>query len=233
MGSNTDLNNLGLKPNQWDVDFDALPTGFGAAIVDPPQPGTYLFRLPSRVQIEKSFEEFDHAQQGKRLRCSFRDDTALNNLTLGNQYNTTLSNVGRLITPRKGNRQPFVVSDLASLCKAVRSIPSNQTVQGWKEALLAAADAEFLADHTLTANCNPQRDRYAYDENVGKTIIQVGIKGCGKRYRTEAWDGGGDINKAVLAIPQDADGKFALRITCVCGAEVRAWGQLQGFRPAK
>lgn len=229
-----DLNNLGAAPNPWDVDFDTLPMGFGASFVEPPQPGTYLFRLPSRLQIEKSFEEVDHSEQGKRLRCSFRDDTALYNVTLKEQYQTSLSNVGRLITPKGGTRQPFVVSDLASLLKAVGIKPTNQTLQGWKEAMLDAAEAEFLADHVLTANCNKSRDVYKYDENVGKSILHAGLKGCGAKYRLQSWDGGGDVNKAVAAIPQDSDGKYLLRFTCYrCSAEIRAWGQLQGFRPTK
>lgn len=229
----SDLNNLGLTPNPWDINFDELPMGFGSSIINPPQPGTYQFQLPSRDQIEKSFEIIAHPEQGSRLRCTFRDDTALQNLTLSEPYNTSLSNIVRIITPKKEGKKPFGVSDIASLLKAVGSIPANQTIEGYKDALRAAAGAKFLADHILTATCNKNKDRYAYDENVGKSVLQSGIKGCGRRYRLEAWDGGGDVNKAVLAIPREEDGKFALRFSCPCGAEVRAWGSLQGFRPSK
>jgi hypothetical protein len=227
----TDLNNLGLKPNDWDVDFDNLPEGFGAAYSAPPQPGTYTFQMPGRVQIEKSFEIFDHPEQGKRLRCTFRDDTALMNVTLNQSYNANISNVVRIIAPKSG-RQPFKVSDMASLLKALGSIPANGTIEGYQEALLAAAEGIFLADSTLSATCNSMRDTYGYDETLGKSVLRPGIKGCGQRFRTEAYTPSNG-SRPIYAIPRDETGKFELRFTCPCGADVRAWPQLQGFRHAK
>lgn len=235
-----DLNNLGAAPSSYDVDFDNLPLGFGAAFVTPPQPGAYLFRLPTRAQIEKSFSVEDHPQQGKRLRCTFRDDTALLNITLNEAYSANMTNVTRQIKPRAGStdkdgnpRKPFNISDLAMLLKAVGCIPKGSTVEAYKEAMLDAAEMTFLADSTLTATCNSKNDRYVYDEGQAKAVVERGVKGCGQRFRTEAWDGGGDATKAVFAIPRDTEGKFLLRFECPCGAEIRAWGQLQGFRQAK
>lgn len=226
-----DLNDLDLSDKVTvDVDFDNMPTGIGASIIDPPQPGIYKFRLPSAAAIASCLVKLQDKEQGERLAAMFRDASALFNVTLDNLYNVRLTNVVRFIT-RRGMDKPLAVSDLAQLLKAVDSIPAAHTNRAYGEALVAAAEREFVAENTLTANCSKDRDTYQMNPRTNRSE-QTSIKGCGQKFRVQGFvprNGGPEI----YSIPRDEHGRVALRFTCPCGAEIRAWGSLQGIRPAK
>ena len=83
-----------------------------------------------------------------------------------------------------------------------------------------------------TATCSATKDTYHHNPNTGRSELRAGTKGCGQRYRVEGYTPkkGGAV---VLSIPREEDGKVALRFTCTCGAELRAWPQLQGYRPTE
>jgi len=195
------------------------------APVMPPQPGTYVFRLPTAQAIMNCFDVDETADQGQRLRAALREEAALFNETLEEPYSTNISNRVRSI---KRGDEIVSVSDMAMLLNAVVSFPENNTNSGYAHALIAAANRRFRADHTLTANCNPMRDIY----KAGATAR--GQKGCGYRYAVDGYttsDG-----RVTLAIPRDAHGQVLLRFTCLnpkCDAELRCWGQLRGFRKAE
>lgn len=225
-----DLNNLGLSEKaQADVDFDNMPTGIGGSIIEPPQPGIYKFRLPTAPVISGCFDKLVHPDQGERLVAVFRDDSALHNLTLDNHYNVRMTNVVRYLQ-RRGQDKPLAVSDLAQLLKAVGSIPTGHTNRAYAEALVAAAEREFVAESTLTANCSPSRDTYRPNPVTGRSEPSS-IKGCGQRFRVDGYTP--RTGPVVYSIPRDDHGKVLLRFSCPCGAEVRAWGSLQGIRPTK
>lgn len=227
-----DINNLGLDPKYTvDIDFDTMPTGIGASFTEPPQPGTYQFRLPPSEALYSCFEKVNDLNQGERIAAVLKDAAVLWNITRNESYGTRFTNVIRYITRDKVE---LAISDMALLLKAVDSIPDGNSNAAYANALIKAGGRQFLADNTLTANCAPARDTYAHNETTGRTEIRTGIKGCGQRYRVEGYTprGGG---KPVFAIPHDQDdpSKVALRFTCTCGASLRAWPQLQGFRSVR
>lgn len=214
------LNDEGISED----DFDKMPTGLGA-FTPPPQPGTYRFRLPHGKAIFGSFETLATPDQGQKIVAVLNEEAALRNESLGGEkYNARVSNRTRLI---KGDT---VVSDMGMLLKAVgvRPEPNEHgiiTNAAYGKALVEAAEKVFLADHSLTASCNETRPIY----KDGQTV--EGTKGCGQRYAVEGYSrrNGG----VVLAIPRTEDGKVALRFACKCGAELRCFGELRGYRSAE
>lgn len=220
------LNDLPLNEDKIpDVVVEDQPV-FGT-YTPPPQPGTYVFRLPPPAAIFNCFEVDETEDQGQRLRASLREEAALLNETLGEPYGTNISNRVRYMKGKEeGDR--VAVSDMAMLLNAVKSYPENSTNTAYGHALVAAGGKRFKADHTLTANCNPKRDIY----RAGSQI--KGTKGCGWKYAVEPYQDG--QGRQVRAIPKDANSLVSLRFACLnpkCTAELRAWGQLRGIRPAE
>jgi len=223
-----DLNALGLNDEGIsDADFDKMPATLGGGNKLPPQPGIYRFRLPTAKVLSKCFELLVTADQGQKLTAVFADETSLFNESLGDWYNARVNNRTRTV---KSKGESVIVSDLGMLLKALGSKPEANaagviTNTAYGNALVAAADKHFLAEHTLTATCNPKRDIY----KDGKTIS--GEKGCGQRYALEGY-AGRDGKPDVLSIPKNDDGTTAVRFGCKCGAELRCFGELRGYRAA-
>lgn len=227
-----DLNDLNLsdRPHSEDVDFENMPTGIGGSFVEPPQPGIYKFRLPSAPIIAASLEKILHPEQGDRLAAVFRDASALLNLSLNEPYNIRMTNVVRFIQ-RRGADKPLAVSDLAQLLKSVGSIPKDSSTKAYAEALIAAAGREFVAENTLTANCSETRPTYRMNPATNRSEPSP-IKGCGQKFRVEGY-APRNGSREIYSIPRDGNGLVSLRFSCPCGAEIRAWGSLQGIRPTK
>lgn len=224
-----DLNDLGLDPKyKAEVDFENMPTGIGGTFADPPQPGVYLFTLPPGPIILKCFEVVKDPEQGERIAANLKDAASLVNESLKQPYPTRITNVVRYV--QRGDQQ-LAISDMAMLLKAVDSIPENGSNAAYGQALIAAGGRQFVAESTLTATCSPTKDAYFHNPNTGRSEKQEGRKGCGQKYRVEGYTPKGG-KPPVLSIPRDEEGKVAVRFTCTCGAEVRAWPQLQGFKPA-
>jgi hypothetical protein len=224
-----DINDLGLDPKYTsEVDFDNMPTGIGGTIADPPQPGVYRFRLPPSNILLGCFEKQMVPEQGERITAVLRDSASLINVSLGGQpYPIRISNTVRYVT--RGDKQ-VAISDMAMLLKAVDCIPENGSNAAYAHALIKAGGREFDAESTLSATCSETKDIYAHNPNTGRSETQTGHKGCGQKFRVEGYTpkkGG----KPVLSIPRDEEGKVATRFTCTCGAELRAWPQLQAFKP--
>ena len=119
------------------------------------------------------------------------------------------------------SKEPVLVSDYGMMLKALNSVPERISNKHLAAALIGAAGKSFIAEHTLTATCNKKNPIYKGGQS------QTGKLGCGTAYAVEAWK---TANSERHAIPVDTEGKVALRFECRCGAELRSWGQLQGFR---
>jgi len=216
-------NELNLTQEQIEGDFDNMPTGM-SSVLTPPQPGIYLFQLPPSEIIFESFSTVQHPDQGQRLQINFKDESALVNLTLNNQpYHANLSNVTRVLNFKSG---PVVVSDMAMLLKALDITPEQFTNAGYAQAFVNAGGLRFKGEHTLTTNCSKDRDIYKDGQPM------KGKKGCGQRYAVDAYTPKTPGSRPVLAIPKDDEGLVMTRFDCVCGASLRAWGRLRGFKSA-
>jgi len=238
-----DLNALGLNDEGIsDSDFDKMPATLGGGGKLPPQPGIYKFRLPPAKALFNCFEVLVTSDQGQKLTAVFTDESSLFNETLSDWYSARVNNRTRTV---KSKNQDVIVSDMGMLLKAVQSKPEANaqgiiTNAAYGKALIAAADKHFLAEHTLTATCNPKRDIYRQvstlnpDTGVAETAGQVivGEKGCGQRYAVEGW--AGKAGRAdVLSIPRNDDKTVAVRFSCKCGAELRCFGELRGYRSSE
>lgn len=218
-----DINSLGLNPEEFnDVDFDKMPTTIGT-IVRPPQPGIYLFQLPASPLMFPAISTVATTDWGQRVQLKLREEAALKNVTLGEPYYTSISNVPRYIG-RGENRQ--AVSDWLMLLKALGIQPDGNNNAAHVRAMLSAGGRMFKAESTLTATCSEKRDIYM----GGQTMANR--KGCGQRYAVEGWPGKNG-KPEVLSIPKDENGLVASRFACHCGAELTSWGRLQGFRPGE
>lgn len=226
MSEQFDINALGLNPEEFlDVDFDKMPTTIGS-IIRPPQPGIYRFKLPPARAIFTAIKTMITTDWGQRIQVTFRDESALTNLSLKNElYSANLNNTPRYIG--KGDNKQ-AVSDLLMLLKALSVTPEANNNAAHIKALLSAENRVFKAEHTLSTTCNKNRDIYKDSK------VQAGIKGCGQAYRVEGYtqrDG-----TEVWDIPKDENGLVALRFGCAtpeCGSELTSWGRLQGFRSAE
>ena len=158
------------------------------------------------------------------LVSQFADDHMLYNETLGRFYQGKVTNRFREInqTNREtGEKESVLISDYGMMLKALKAEPSRISNKYLAAALIECAGKSFIAEHTLTTSCNEKREINKAGQKV------AGKMGCGKNYAVEAWGSG---PKQRYAIPIDGDGRVALRFECGCGAELRSWGQLQGFR---
>lgn len=232
-----DLNALGLNDEGIsDADFDKMPQTVGGGSKLPPQPGIFRFKLPNAQALFKCFEVLVTADQGQKLTAVFTDESALRNTTLNDWYQARINNRTRIV---KSKGEDVVVSDMGMLLKAVHSKPEPNeqgviTNAAYGKALIAAAEREFVAEHTLTATCNPKRDIYKTVEvEPGKFAgkVMAGEKGCGQRYVVDGY-AGKNGKPDVLSIPKNDDHSVAARFTCKCGAELRCFGELRGYRSA-
>jgi hypothetical protein len=220
------LNDLPLTADTTDdVDVNTVPT-FGGGFTPPPQPGTYVGRLPSAEVIFNCFQTQEVPDQGQKLLAVFADESAITLEQFNQSYRARISNRVRYVKvndpDNPGEKKSVGISDMAQLLRVVNSIPEGKTNTAYGHALVAAGGRLFKFTHDLTANCDPKRDIYK-DGAVIK-----GKKGCGARYATESYRGGN--GKMVGVIPKDESGKFATRFQCTCGASLSAWGQIKGFR---
>lgn len=220
-------NDLKLNTEQIEGDFENMPTGM-SSVLTPPQPGIYVFQLPPAEIIYNAFDEVQHAKQGQRLQLTLRDEAALKNLTLdGQPYHANLSNVTRTINFKSG---PVVVSDMAMLLKALGITPETMNNPGFAQAFVNAGGMTFKGEHTLTSYCNENRDIYKDNSQ------QKGKKGCGQRFAAESYQPKSPPGaRVVLAIPREKEHPSLLQtqFECVCGASLRAWGRLRGFKAAQ
>lgn len=204
------------------------------AFAPPPAPGTYRFELPPAAALVNVFDVVQ-TDKGQRIKAQFKGDAPLKIVQSpgkaldGEPFSTTITNV-----ERKRDRQGLVIaSDMDYLLKGLGETVKAKTNKQYGDALVKHAGATFTADVEWSWSCNDRRPAYfeAVDEQ-GQPSGQFGPMddptsalegedagkraGCGRRYYAS------DVPKV--------DGQFPLRITCECGASVRAFANLTRFR---
>lgn len=220
------LQDLGLKNEVMpEQSYDDLPE-FGQ-YKDPPQPGTqYRFQLPP--DLSKSFEIIDHAEQGQRLKVLFDKDAPLTivqspgNALNNDTFQTQISNVAR----KRGKDGPEA-SDMDYLLKALGEKSKPKTNQEYGQKVMAGAGKTFGADIRWSWFCNDKKNIWVYAGEAGaEKLTEVdGTKGCGRRYYQDS-----QTKKEEQAIKKQADGTFPLQVSCVCGAVVKAFANVDNLR---
>ena len=214
------------KPLKDEVDFNNLPEQGRGAYPDPPPVGAYRFQLPAGLSLA-NFDEVQSTDYGKRVSVRFKDDQPLVIVQSaaskhdGEPFQTSISNVPR----ERGKKGSGVfASDWDYLNQALGEKKRPATNKAYIDALIvksnAAGGSTFGADVEYSWSCNDQRPAY-FDDGQGGTAKAVGDdgeekKGCGKKYYQ------GTVSKV--------EGAFPVRITCECGATIRAFGNLTRFR---
>lgn len=213
------LSDLDLLPEE-DVtvtDLDQLQEG-RAQRPDPPQPGAQRFRIPDNVS--KAYELLD-TQNGQKLEVRFEDTKALILSASNLPFWVRINNETREFKGKPSNA-------FASLLKALREKGNVGSIASYTKALDRHAGDEFVADVTYSASCNPSRDIFIPGKQEDGGGVQQGVKGCGAKYRQEAFTTKKGI--AYGAIPRHEDGSFSTRFTCPCGASVSVFAGLENFR---
>jgi len=230
------MSDLGLGAEQVGqaLDYASMPDQFGT-IQDPLYPGTYLFEFPKRV--DDIWEKFDHLKgnpPGTRIRAKFDDSHSLLIIqspggTRDNEPHTcSMSNAEFKRGKAEDAAAPWI-SDLDYIFRDVFGLPGKpagnmgyiNTFQ--QHAVVNGVPARFLSDVNWSWNCGSQRNIYVANGQGGYQEVQQ--LGCGTSYRQR------DVQK-VASDPGNPHSPlvFPLRITCQCGAAVRAFANLGNFR---
>jgi len=229
MAEKTSLEALGLGKEQLEgTDFDHIPENIGQSFPDPPQPGTYRFKLPAAGVMKAIWAKVETENYGDRINAIFEDESALtivqspNHEHDGENFRWRCSNV-----PRERTKEKILVSDMDLLLRGLGDTVRPRTNADYAKALLKHAGQEFTASVEFSWRCDPKREIYV-DDGTGSQQKVEGKLGCGTRYYQR------DVQK-VLSDPSDpASPKvYPVRITCSnpdCGASIRAFPSLTGFK---
>lgn len=217
------INELALKEETIVPDYEAIPEEFGS-FTPPPQPGTYVFKLPEDLSsVWETFDATISGEKKQRIRAVLRDEHSL----LINGNGTENQPFGAYISgaERARGREKVMVSDLTYLVRCFGEKPT--TPKQHAEALIKHAGESFRADVTWSAYCNPNRNAYFETKETNEngeevTVVKEveGTHGCGANFYQED-------------IPKDADGLYVQRFTCgECNAQVMAFPGLRNFKSA-
>lgn len=228
------LSDLSLTNEQTGeaLDYTTVPDQLGT-FAPPPQPGDYRFRLPARM--DDLWEVFEHANgqpPGKRVRARFDDAHPLliiqspGGVHDGEPFQTSITNAERA-RGKKGDPTNPWVSDMDYMFRDVFGMQTKPPGgnPGYAAEFQKHVGQEFTAEVTWNWFCNPKKSIYVDNGQGGLTEVSNQV-GCDTTYYQR------DVDK-VLSNPEDpASPKvFPLRITCTqCGANVRAFANLQNFR---
>lgn len=218
------LQELGLQPDELfptaGEDLEGLPD-FGQW-APPPQPGPYRFQLPSDLtSIYEPFEGRDKpAGKATRIRAIFDRDTpliirqAVDAADIGQPFQTRLSNDER----GRGKDKAIVASDMDYLLRALGQKVKPKNNAGYVEELVKCAGKEFGADLRYSWKCSADRNIRVRNETSGLIEEVENQPGCGSSFYNE------DVQNG-------EDGKKPYEIQCQCGAILRAFANLDNFRP--
>lgn len=227
------LADLGLTNEQVgeQLDYANMTDQFGS-FPDPPQPGPYRFRFPTRM--DDLWEVFDHTNgkpPGKRLRAKFDDTHPLTIIQSpqqqydGEPFQTSITNAERR-RGRTDDPSAQFISDMDYMNRDVWGLPGKPPGgnPGYAAEFIKHAGTEFGADVEWNWFCNDKKDIFVDNGQGGFTQV-TGTKGCGTSYYQK------DIQK-VHAIAEDPASPtiFPVRIQCTCGANVRAFANLVRFK---
>lgn len=203
-----------------------------------PQPGTYRFRFPARM--DDIWEGFDHTKgnpPGKRIRAVFDDHAPLTIIQSpgkvhdGEPFTTRLTNAERQ-RGKKGDPNAPWVSDMDYIFRDVFGVKTKPTQNAaYAQELQKHVSQEFTASLTWNWFCNPNKNIWTASGEVNPTtgqaqLMEVEQAGCGTSFYMK------DVEK-VPSNPEDPSSPpvYPERITCTCGANVRAFANLENFRP--
>jgi hypothetical protein len=228
------LQELGLSADKIEgvASFDDLAEQ--RAFAPPPDPGSYRFQLPAAGPLAQAFDTVQ-SEKGQRIQVILDGDAPLlivqspGKVHDGEPFTTRISNI-----ERKRDRQGLVyASDMDYLLKALGETTRATTNAQYGQMLLKHAGESFTSDIEWSWSCNPKRAARFEGTNEDGTASgtfevmddptsalegeDAGKKaGCGARYYQN------DVPKV--------EGKWPLRITCQCGASVRAFANLSRIR---
>lgn len=223
MSDKASLNDLKLgNDNLEGASFDDIPENIGQSFPDPPQPGTYRFRLPASLAAVWAVVETE--KHGTRINAILDGDNPLvivqspGGAHDGEEFQYRLSNV-----PRERTKEKILVSDMDLLLRALGETARPKTNKAYAVALQKYAGKEFTATVEFSWRCDARRAAYFDDGQGGTQKADDGAggerQGCGSRYYQR------DVPKV--------EGAYPVRITCSnpeCGASVRAFPNLTGFK---
>lgn len=227
------LQSLGLTTESVGeaLDYAGIPEQMGGQFADPPQPGSYRFKFPAKM--DAVWEKFDHVNgkpPGVRIRAKFDEANPLTIIQSpggkmnGEPFSTSITNAERRRGKRDDPTAPYV-SDMDYIFKDVFGLDKKPVGGNVAYAMefQKHAGQEFSADVTLNWFCNPRKNIYVDNGQGG--LSEVEQAGCGTSYYQK------DVPK-VLANPQDPTSPqvFPVRITCQCGGNIRAFANLERFR---
>jgi hypothetical protein len=226
------LADLGLTNERVgeEIDYATIPDQMGT-FQDPPQPGSFRFELPK--DLSSIWETFDHTKSknpGKRLRAKFDDSFPLTIVQSplkkydGLPFTTSLSNAERK-RGKKDDATAPEVSDMDYLLRDAFGLERKPATNlEYAKELQKHAGEQFGADLEWSWRCNPERT-IRVDNGQGGLAEVPNQKGCGTAYYQK------DVQK-VPVNPDDAQSEeiFPPRITCQCGAVLRAFANLTRYR---
>ena len=217
------------------IDYATIPDQLGS-FQEPPQPGSYRFKLPAKMDaIWDGFEVTTTKTPGTRSAAKFDDSSPLlivqspGGVHDGEPFTTRITNAERR-RGKKDDANAPEVSDMDYLLRDSFGIAQKPaTNPAYAQTLMKLGGQEFTADVEWGWNCSQTRDIYV-DNGQGGSMQLEGKKGCGSRYYQKDVD--------MLKVPSNPDDPnspkvFPLRITCSnpeCGATIRAFPNLVRFR---
>lgn len=226
------MSDLGLTPEVVgeQLDYGSMPDQMGS-FPDPPQPGKYRFKLPMRLDdIWESFDYSNGATPGKRIRAKFDDAHPLTIIQSpggrmdGEPFTTSITNAERRRGKKGDTTAPFI-SDMDYINRDVFGLATKPTGGnvGYAQEFMKHPGLEMGAAITWNWYCNPKKNIYVAAGD-GSGMKEVQQAGCGTSFYQK------DVPK-VLSNPEDPNSAeiFPVRITCSCGANVRAFANLEQF----
>lgn len=211
------LSDLGLSNEKLEgTDFDDIPENLGRSFPDPPQPGKYRFKFPTKMGA--IWQAVASTNYGQRINAIFAGDSALTIVQSpagakdGEEFETRVSNV-----PRERGKEKVLVSDMDLLLRGLGVTKRPKTNKEYAEALMKFAGKDFGATLELSWRCRDDKEIYV-DDGQGGTAKVDGKMGCGNRYYQR------DVPKV--------EGVYPIRITCSnaeCNANIRAFANLGDY----
>ena len=226
------LAELGLSNEQVGqaLDYANMPDQLGG-FSEPPQPGTYRFKFPPRM--DDLWETFDHVNgqpPGKRIRARFDETHPMTIIQSpggqlnGEPFQTSITNAERRRGKRDDPTAPYI-SDMDYINRDVFGLQTKPTGGnvGYAQEFMKHAGTELTATITWNWFCNPKKNIYADNGQGGVQEIQQA--GCGASFYQK------DIEK-IPSNPADANSPkvYPYRLTCTCGASIRAFANLEQFK---
>lgn len=228
------LAELGLtaeKVGQQDLDYATMPDQMGGTFAEPPQPGDYRFKMPARMDDLWDTFDVNGSNPGKRLAAVHDSAHPLTIIQSpkkahdGEPFECRITNAERKRGKKDDPTAPEI-SDMDYLFRDAFGITKKPVSNpAYAQEYQKHANAEFGAAIDWNWYCNDQKD-IRVDNGQGGVTEVPGQKGCNSRYYIR------DVDK-VLSNPADPTSPkvYPFRVTCQCGASLRAFANLARFKP--